>query len=300
VTAALAFDGVWVTYPRGAVAVRGASLVVRDGECVALVGESGSGKTTMARAALGLLPAGATVTGSIRVAGAEVVGADERALRRLRGLGVGYVPQDPFDACDPLRRVGHHVAEAWLAHGARPPAGAVARLVGRLGIPARRLRQRPHQWSGGMLQRATIAAAGAHEPPLTIADEPTSALDADRAGDILVALRQASRSLLLLTHDLRLVAAHADRIAVCYAGRIVETGDAGDVLERPRHPYTAALVAAVPRPDDGMPAPLEGAPPDPARPVPGCPFSPRCPLADDRCRDEPPLRDGVACWRAAP
>ncbi|MEV6520635.1 dipeptide/oligopeptide/nickel ABC transporter permease/ATP-binding protein [Longispora sp. NPDC051575] len=289
-----------VTYPDGTRAVRGVSLTVAAGECVAVVGESGCGKTTLARSVLGLLPAGATLAGTLAVDGTDVAGLDRRGLRRLRGRVVGYVAQDPYAACDPLRSVGHHVGEAWRHHGRRPPRGEVVRRVDALGIAdaADRLTERPYRWSGGMLQRATIAAAGAHQPVLTIADEPTSALDAHLADDILGTLRASCRSLLLISHDLRLVARHADRIVIMYAGRIVETGPTAELLGNPRHPYTRALLAATPRPGGDPVTALPGTPPAlRGEPGPGCAFADRCARVTDGCRDrEPVLVGGVACW----
>lgn len=300
-TPPLRLAAVDVTYSSGVRAVRGADLVVEAGQCVAVIGESGCGKTTLARAALGLLPEGTAVTGSIQVGGVEVVGARPAVLRRLRGRRIGLVTQDPFASCDPLRTVGHHVAEAWTAHRMRPPPGAVVAALDRLGIPRAeaRSREHPHRWSGGMLQRATIAVASAHEPPVLIADEPTSALDADRANAILATLRATPAGLLLISHDLSVVAGHADQVAVMYAGRIVEYGPASRVLAAPRHPYTAALRAAEPRPGQGLPEGLAGGPPRLDQPDAGCAFAPRCPLADARCRRELPLLlSGVACHHA--
>ncbi|MFD9941270.1 ABC transporter ATP-binding protein [Nonomuraea sp. NPDC059023] len=296
---ALSVSGLEVRYPGGGHAVRGVDLEVAEGEVLALAGESGCGKTTLARAMLGLLPPGARSSGSIRVGGRELVGATRRALRDVLGLEIGYVPQDPVTAFDPLRRVGHHVEQAWRAHRRTPPPGAVAALMSEMGIPdaAARLRQWPHQWSGGMLQRAAIAAAVAHRPALVVADEPTSALDTELAGSVLTLLGAASRSLLLISHDLALIAEHADRVGVLYAGRLVEVGEAGKVMAAPRHPYTAALVASVPKPGAGLPEPLPGRPPPPAEPVAGCAFASRCALVTERCGHEvPALRDGVACW----
>ncbi|MGH8931120.1 MAG: ABC transporter ATP-binding protein [Egibacteraceae bacterium] len=292
-----------VRYRGGAWAARDIDLVAGGGEVLALVGESGCGKTTIIKAVLGLLPPGATVTGSIRISGAEMVGAPGRVLRRLRGPLVGYVGQNPFAACDPLRTVGHHVAEAWTAHRLRPPAGEVPARLGALGIPdpVARARLHPHQWSGGMLQRAATAAAQAHEPSLIVADEPTSALDAELAGVTLRSLRRRGAGVLLATHDLGLVREYADELAILYAGRVVECGPVATVLARPRHPYTAALLAAVPRPGAGLPTPLPGAPPGPRTVSPGCAFADRCPAVFDRChRERPGMEAGVACHAAEP
>ncbi len=239
----LRFDNVTITYPNGCAAVREVSLQMAAGECLALVGESGCGKTTMAKAALGLLPRGTKINGSIRIGEVEVIGATEATLRNLRGLQVGYVAQEPFSACDPLRSVGDHVAEAWRAQGMRPPLGAVQARLTKLGLAAS-AQQYPHQWSGGMLQRAVIAAAAAHQPPLIIADEPTSALDAEFADVTLQALRATGAAILLITHDLRLAARHADRIAVCQHGQIVESGAAATILASPQHAYTMTLCNA--------------------------------------------------------
>ncbi|NTV64773.1 MAG: ATP-binding cassette domain-containing protein [Oscillochloris sp.] len=294
----LQYDQLAVTYADGAQAVRGVSFSLCAGECLALVGESGCGKTTIARAALGLLPSSAAVVGSIRLSENEVVGAPPETIRTLRGLVAGFVAQNPFEACNPLDRVALHVAEAWRAHRQVPPSGRISATLGALGIanPAQQLRRYPHQWSGGMLQRATIAAAAAHRPLLLIADEPTSALDADRADATLAALRATGAAVLLVSHDIGVVARHADRIAVCYAGRIVELGTSSEILARPRHPYTRALLAATPRCAQGMPTPLAGAPPRLTDPISGCAFAPRCTLAQPACHQhDPPLRAGVAC-----
>lgn len=244
--AALQCDQLTITYPNGYCAVREVSFAIESGECLALVGESGCGKTTLARAALDLLPVGARVTGSLRVNGIEVIGASESQLRQLRGRGAGFVAQDPFSACHPLMRVYDHVAEAWRAHHLPPPANEIIEQLSALGIAdaANRAQQHPHQWSGGMLQRATITAAAAHHPPLLIADEPTSALDAEHATAVLDLLRSLDAALLLISHDLQLVARYADRIAVCQAGRLVECGSARQVLQNPQHAYTCELIAA--------------------------------------------------------
>lgn len=253
------FEEVTVTYPNGVRAASGVSFKVAEGECLALVGESGCGKTTLARAALGLLPAGTTVSGSIRIGGTEVVGAPAPTLRALRGMVVGFVAQDPFAACNPLDRVREHVAESWRAHGMRPPYGVICDTLEALGIKdAHTAASRyPHQWSGGMLQRATIAAANAHRPKLIVADEPTSALDAERADATLSALRSTGAAVLLISHDVGVVAKHADRVAVCLDSRIVEIGETATLLARPQHSYTTGLLNAVPRMGQGLVASLD-------------------------------------------
>ncbi|GIG70595.1 oligopeptide/dipeptide ABC transporter ATP-binding protein [Phytomonospora endophytica] len=289
-----------VTYPDGTQALRGVDLDLAEGECLALAGESGSGKSTLLRVLLSLLPKGSRVTGSAVVdddgTSLEAVGADRATLRRLRGGLLGYVGQDPHAAADPLWSVGRHLREAWRARRMRPAKGAAEERAEAVGITQARarLRQYPHQWSGGMLQRAHIAGAGVHGPLVTLADEPTSALDAGLAATTLAVLRADARALLLVCHDLRHVAAVADRVAVLYAGRVVETGV--DVPARPRHPYTKALVAAAPRPGHGLPEELPGTSPDLRRELTGCAFAPRCGLALESChREDPVLDDGVAC-----
>jgi len=297
----LAIRDLQIRYSNGGLALRGVNLDVHAGECVALVGESGSGKTTLARAVVGLLPRSAQTSGSVRLGDRELLGLPEKAWRKLRGRTVGFVAQDPFAACDPLRSVGHHVQEGWRAHGDRtPPSDHLARLA-KLGIPRPRelLADRPHQWSGGMLQRATIVAASIYDPPLLVADEPTSALDADHADGVLVSLRKAGRSLLLISHDLDLAARHADRIAVMYAGRIVEEGRASAIRERPKHPYSHALLAATPTGDGVLPQELPGTAPGPLEVLHGCAFAARCAHTFGVCQAvSPELEDGVACHLA--
>jgi peptide/nickel transport system ATP-binding protein len=287
-----------VRYVNGAHAVRGIDFALAPGECLALVGESGCGKTTIARAILGLLPPNAQVSGEIILGTQAISAADPALLQRIRGREIGFVAQNPFAACNPLDRVERHVAEAWHAHGQTPPPGRIATLLSALGIhqAAEQIRRYPHQWSGGMLQRATIAAAAAHQPVLIIADEPTSALDADRADSTLAALRATGAAILLVSHDIGVVQRHADRVAVCYAGRIVEIGACAEVFAHPRHPYTKGLLAATPRTAQGMPIPLAGTPPPLTEAIGGCAFAPRCAFAQPAClHHDPPLHNGVAC-----
>ena len=287
-----------ITYSNGCLALRGVDLTINPGECVALVGESGSGKTTLARAIVGLVPPSARSTGSIRMGDTELLTLTAKQWKALRGRTVGFVAQDPFAACDPMRTVGHHVRESWRAHGEREaPADHLERLE-RLGIPhpTRLLKDRPHQWSGGMLQRATTVAALIYDPPLLVADEPTSALDADLADGLLASLRKSGKSLLLISHDLELAAKHSDRIAVMYAGRIVEEGTAHQLRSDPRHPYSRALLAASPSEAGVLPQELKGSAPSTLHDISGCAFAPRCQHVHDAClvRD-PELIAGVAC-----
>ena len=267
-TPLLRIRGLTVSYSSGPVVLDGLDLDIHAGECLALVGESGCGKTTLARAILGLLPRHVAVAGTIELLGDDISRASAKSRRALLGHHLGYVAQDPYAACDPIRTVRHHIEEAWRAHGASVPPGVIEQRISALGIgaAATRLRDRPHQWSGGMLQRASISAATVHDPELVLADEPTSALDAELADGVLHAVRRASRSLLLISHDLRLVENHADRIAVLRDGRIVETGHTDSVTTSPRHEYTGQLLTAAdtirsaPRPAGDSPRPAATSP----------------------------------------
>ncbi len=218
-------------------------------------------------------------------------------MRLVRGRLVGYVPQNPLAAFDPLRSVGHHLREAWAAHGRSVTDSELVAQLEAVGIlePGPALRQRPATWSGGMLQRAAIVAATAHEPPLVLADEPTSALDRPLARSMLDLLRRRSLSLVVVTHDLDLVPGLVDRVVVMYAGRIVEDRPAADLIDRPAHPYTVALLGSLPRPGR-LPDDLPGDPPALTGGDDGCSFAPRCARAEPGCRSAvPALVDGVAC-----
>jgi peptide/nickel transport system ATP-binding protein len=295
----LAVRDLSITYADGRRAVRGVSFDVAENESLALVGESGCGKSSIARAILGLLPKGTDVCGSIKLGGQELVGASTQEMRALRGLIVGYVAQSPFDAYNPLHTVLRHVAEAWNAHDLAFDNADVAARLERLGIaaPGKRMLRYPHQWSGGMLQRACIAAASAHAPTLIVADEPTSAIDHERANDIMTGLTRQKGSLVLISHDVQLVAQHVDRVAICYAGEIVELADASAAFVTPRHPYTLGLAEAVPSRVGRLPIPLAGELPDGFVIPAGCAFEPRCSRSTAVCRQaEPALADGVACF----
>jgi peptide/nickel transport system ATP-binding protein len=297
--------------------LHGVSFSVPPGEVLAVVGESGAGKTMTLTALLGLLPARAEVRGEalVRPPGAEgdpvsLLDLPERDRRRLRGRGIAHLPQGAATALTPVRTVGSQLLETAraLGHG-RAEAGALVRAaLERFGAEEELLGRYPHQLSGGQLQRFANAAALLGDPWLVLADEPTAGLDEERAAVTAAELRRQAdegRAVLVVTHDLRLAEDLADRVAVLYAGHTVETGPAARVLGHPRHPYTAALLAALPR--HGL-RPLAGEPPQAVGHVHGgCPFADRCPLVVDRCRTElPALRpapdgDGdhvTACHRA--
>ena len=295
-------------------AVNGVSFSLSAGETLAVVGESGSGKSVTAMAAMGLVEAPGRITaGAVRFAGVNLFDRPEEERRRVRGPGMAMVFQDPLSALNPVFSVGFQIGEMLRVHagmGRREAKARAVELLERVRIPgaAGRVGDYPHQFSGGMRQRVMVAMALALGPRVLIADEPTTALDVTVQAQILELLAdlqaQAGMGLLLITHDLGVVAEVADRVAVMYAGRIVETGPAVDVLVAPSHPYTHGLLASMPgrRPGERLAA-ISGAPPSLSRIPSGCPFHPRCPWVVDRCRgEEPPLTGpGVrasACWRA--
>jgi len=291
-------------------AVDGVSFEIARGEILALAGESGSGKSVTALSILRLVPPpGRIVSGSIRFEGRDLLALDERDLRRVRGARIGFVFQEPMTALNPVFTVGDQIAEALEVHGVARGAAARARAVElldtvRIPEPARRARDFPHQLSGGMRQRVLIAAAMACRPPLVMADEPTTALDATIQADILDLLvamrREHGLSLLLITHDLGIVARVADRVAVMYAGRIVETGPAPGVLASPRHPYTRGLLASLPGQEPGTRLKaIPGAVPDLAALPPGCAFAPRCPDRFEACDGSRPDAYVVSPGRTA-
>ncbi|KPI08313.1 oligopeptide/dipeptide ABC transporter, ATPase subunit [Actinobacteria bacterium OK074] len=304
--AVLEVEGLHVEFPTedGTVgAVRGVGYRLGRGECLGIVGESGSGKSVTALAVMGLLPATARVRGSVRFEGAELLGLSDARLSDIRGSGVAMVFQDPMTALNPVHTVGHQITETLLRHHprmiARVAAERAVELLATVGIPGpeRRVHSYPHELSGGMRQRVVIAIAIANDPDVIIADEPTTALDVTVQAQILDALEAArdrtGAALVLITHDLGVVAGHADRVAVMYAGRIVETGPVEDIFYRPRMPYTLGLLGSLPRldRDEERLTPIQGAPPSLLALPPGCPFAPRCPLRQDVCdTDEPPLR----------
>ncbi len=316
-------------------AVRGVGFTLRRGEVLGIVGESGSGKSLTALAVLGLLPGGATAGGSVRLDGAELLGAGESVLNTVRGNRIAMVFQDPLSAFTPVYRIGDQIAEAIRAHRDVSKEKAALRAVELLdlvGIPEPKVRAAafPHEFSGGMRQRAMIAMAIANDPDVILADEPTTALDVTIQAQVLDVLRTAQResgaAMVLVSHDLGVIAGSADRVAVMYAGRIVETAPVDELFARPRMPYTLGLLGAVPRldgalsaaesaagagggpaqtddgtrpgdPADADPArapgpaalvPIPGAPPAAAALPGGCSFAPRCPLAEPACRTAEP------------
>jgi oligopeptide/dipeptide ABC transporter ATP-binding protein len=299
---------------RGVTAVDGVSLALHRGRTTGLVGESGSGKSATALSVMRLIePPGQTVAGVIRYDGRDLLALDEAAMRGIRGRRIGMVFQDPLSSLNPTLRIGTQIAETIRAHEEVSEREAWSRaldLLARVGVadPDERARDYPHQFSGGMRQRVMIAAAIACSPEIIIADEPTTALDVTVQAKILRLLHELQQemgaALLLITHDLGVVAAMADDVLVMYAGRVVEHTDVDTLFHTPRHPYTQALLACVLNVEDDRRAPLEpivGQPPDLHRPPPGCRFAPRCPRAVASCRLQDPQllrvsdRQAVAC-----
>jgi peptide/nickel transport system ATP-binding protein len=302
---------------RGTVrAVDGVSFAVERGETLCVVGESGSGKTVASEALVRLLrmPPGEIPAGSVRFEGRDLTAMSESELRRVRGAEIAYVFQDPETALNPVYTVGWQIREALQLHGDVGDERARERaveLLDAVGIPdaTARVDDYPHEFSGGMKQRAVVAMALASDPKLLVADEPTTALDATVQAGILELLGDLQRELgmgvLLITHDLGVVAEVADRVVVLYAGKVMETGDVYALFDDPAHPYTRALFGCLPGRGGG--ATIEGTLPDPTDPPPGCRFAPRCRYAVDACRDggQPPLNErpnglSVSCVHYGP
>jgi oligopeptide/dipeptide ABC transporter ATP-binding protein len=284
--------------------VDGVGYEVDGGQTLAVLGESGSGKSVTARAIMGLVrpPRGAVTAGSARLRGVDLLTLAEEERRRLRGTTIAMVFQDALSALNPVLSVGYQIAELFRAHQGLSRKEAARRAVEvldlvRIPSAARRARDYPHQFSGGMRQRVGIGLAIALNPQVIIADEPTTALDVTVQAQIIRLLGELQRehgtALVLITHDMGVVADIADRVAVMYAGRVVEQGAAAEVYARPAHPYTEALLGAIPRPElrGRRLAVIPGAPPDPGRPEPGCRFRPRCGYAGDACGQQPPARE---------
>jgi len=307
-------------------ALNGVSLQIMPGEILALVGESGCGKSVTAMASMGLVPKSSirTLEGSIRFEGREVLDLPEKAWRELRGRSIGMVFQDPMTALNPMMTIGNQIGEVLVRHEGLGRAAVRAKVrellvAVQISDPERRIDEYPHQLSGGMRQRVVIAMAIACRPRLVIADEPTTALDVTIQAQILRLLQelrsQFGSAIMLITHDLGVVAEVADRTAVIYAGRVVECATTDRLLDNPSHPYTANLIRAAPDIEAILKAPAGAIPPIEEIPgvVPrltekpvGCPFVARCSRAETRCRDETPALEtletghAVACWNPVP
>ena len=284
-------------------AVRGVSYTLREREVLGIVGESGSGKSVSSMAVMGLLPKSAQINGTIQFRGKDVLKMSAKEQRGLRGRKIGMIFQDPMTALNPVYNVGDQLAEAVRSHEAVPKRLALKRaeeMLDLVGIPQpkQRLKNYPHEFSGGMRQRAMIAMAVINNPDVIIADEPTTALDVTVQAQILEKLIEVkdavNAAIVLITHDLGVVAGMAHRVLVMYAGRPVEIGNVDDVFYGPRMPYTGGLLGSIPELGGATERlrPIKGAPPSLINLPQGCPFSPRCPLATDVCREvEPPLTD---------
>jgi oligopeptide/dipeptide ABC transporter ATP-binding protein len=298
-------------------AVDGVSWDVAEGETVALVGESGCGKSVSALSIMRLVaePAGRIEGGEILYKGRDLLKLSEAEMRHVRGREIAMVFQEPMTSLNPVLTIGRQLTEGLEIHMSMAPAQARARaveLLGMVGIPdpERRLAQYPHHFSGGMRQRMMIAMALACSPSLILADEPTTALDVTIQAQILELMRDLAHRLgvamLIITHNLGVVARYADRVNVMYAGRIIEQAAAREIYANPRHPYTLGLLRSVPRLDEPRRArldPIQGQPPDLTRLPPGCAFAPRCAYRIERCGEAPPLVDvgpghTSACWEA--
>jgi oligopeptide/dipeptide ABC transporter ATP-binding protein len=285
-------------------AVRGVDLVVDDNEVLGIVGESGSGKSVTMLAIMGLLPNTATITGSARLRGRELLTNAGKDTRGLRGNQIAMIFQDPLTALNPVHKVGDQIAEGVQAHhpdwSSKKVDERAIEMLDLVGIPQPRTRARqyPHEFSGGMRQRAMIAMAISNDPELLIADEPTTALDVTIQAQILEVLKQVQEAtgtaIVFITHDLGVIARLATRVQVMYAGRTAEIADVDTIFSQSRHPYTRGLLGSLPKLDEGeheLLRPIPGAPPSMLLPPPGCAFHPRCPMAQPNCAvDEPDLR----------
>jgi peptide/nickel transport system ATP-binding protein len=295
-------------------AVDGVSFEIRSGETLGLVGESGCGKSTLGRTILGLLPEGAATAGEIRYRNRNLVTAPPKEVRALRGPELGLIFQEPMTRLDPLMTIENHFVETLKAHESDTKEKEMRRrsldALGAMGIPPTRFKQYPHEFSGGMRQRIMIALALVLNPKVLVADEPTTALDVIVEGQILEILADLRRNfdtaLLLITHNLGIVAEACDRVAVMYAGRIVEQGDAREVFAEPAHPYTQALLESIISLATTELKYIPGAPPSLIDPPPACRFHPRCPNAMRVCSTKSPIEVSIAeghvteCWLHGP
>ena len=295
------------------VAVRGVDLDVGAGELVAVVGESGSGKSVSFLAAMGLLPSTATVQGSVMLDGMQLVGASAKQMRSVRGRLLSMIFQDPLSALNPVHRIGAQISEMLRAHQKMSERAARARAVELLEVvgipqPGDRAMQYPHEFSGGMRQRVVIAMAIANSPKVLIADEPTTALDVTVQAQILEVIQKVQKqfgtAVVLITHDLGVVARVCDRVNVMYAGRFIERAAVSDLFDAPTHPYTRGLLASLPQAGKDRLVPIVGFPPNMLRPPSGCAFRARCADAISDCEQAVPELRAVgaaqsACIRAA-
>jgi peptide/nickel transport system ATP-binding protein len=294
-------------------AVRGVDLDVNAGEMVGVVGESGSGKSVTFLGLMGLLPRSTRIEGSAKVNGIELVGAKDKVMRSVRGKKIAMIFQDPLSALNPVHKIGTQIVEMIQAHDSMHDRAAHRKAVELLDIvgipqPDQRAMQYPHEFSGGMRQRVMIAMAIANEPEVLIADEPTTALDVTVQAQILEVMQRIQAELhtaiVLITHDLGVVARVVDRVQVMYAGRAAERGGVMELFANCSHPYTRGLLDSLPGLGRERLQPIPGAPPNMLRPPPGCPFAPRCPHAQEKCVEVLPelypFRGGeTACIRAA-
>ena len=278
-------------------AVRGVDLDVSAGELLGVVGESGSGKSVTFLATMGLLPVRAKVTGSVLLVGEQLIGASSKQMRSVRGRLLSMIFQDPLSALNPVHRIGDQISEMLRSHqdlSFREADKRAVELLDIVGIPqpSDRARQFPHEFSGGMRQRVVIAIAIANNPKVLIADEPTTALDVTVQAQILEVIERVQErfgtAVVLITHDLGVIARVADRVNVMYAGRNVEQGTIDSLFDHPSHPYTRGLLASLPRPDKQRLKPISGFPPNMLNPPSGCAFHTRCEFAADVCKGDLP------------
>ena len=291
-------------------AVRGASFDIARGEVLGMAGESGCGKSTIVNAAMRLLPPGTEVSGQVLLDGEDILAMKPGRLRAVRWAGASVIFQGALHALNPVRTIGHQITEAMLVHATTDESGAsrrVGELLEQVGLPARRADDYPHELSGGQKQRVMIAMALACDPKVVIADEPTTALDVMVQAQVLRLLKdlqdRLGLAMLFITHDLAVLVEVCDRLAIMYAGSIVEEGPAGAVFREPAHPYTRALAAAYPTIGDARfrmaPSGLGGDPPQPEAVPPGCAFHPRCPVAIDACSTTVPATVPAGDGRSA-
>ncbi len=299
--------------PNGLVqAVRGVDIDLAPGEILGVVGESGSGKSVSFLGILGLLPKSARISGSAKIKGTELVGASTATMRSVRGQQVAMIFQDPLSALNPVHRVGDQIVEMIRSHqpvSKKSAAATAVDLLGTVGIPQPRERaeQYPHEFSGGMRQRVMIAMAISNDPQVLIADEPTTALDVTVQAQILEVIddlrTQMGMAVVMITHDLGVIARVADRVQVMYAGRVVEKTDVEALFAHPTHPYTEGLLRSIPLLGHQRLLPIPGSPPNMLRPPSGCAFRPRCPYSIDECAGDLPELEPIgsaesACVRA--